>query len=134
MFCLPKNAASRRYGFRIGWSMALYTLFVLLAAWIFKHDHPTGLLAYALALLPALPLIAVIAIMGLYLAQEKDEFQRNVLIQSILWGIGGTLAVTTTWGFLELFAGIPHFQSYLTMPLFWFLFGVATPLLKRKYR
>jgi len=72
--------------------------------------------------------------MGIYLAQEKDEFQRNILVQSLLWGIGGTLAVTTTWGFLELFAGVTHFQTYLTLPVFCFFFGVASPLLKRKYR
>ena len=39
-------------------------------------------------LLPAIPIIGIIAVVGLYLAEEKDEFQRNLLIQSMLWGLG----------------------------------------------
>jgi hypothetical protein len=87
-----------------------------------------------LAVLPALPLIASIVVWGLYLLEEQDEFQRNVLIQSMLWGIALTLGVLTAWGFLELFVPVPHFQLYLAYPLFAFFVGVSTPLLKRRYR
>ena len=46
--------------------------------------------------------------LGRFLAAEKDEFQRNVLIQCLLGGIGGTLTTTTIWGYLEDFAHAPH--------------------------
>ena len=134
MTCAPHNAASRRYTYRFLPAMISYAIFFLISTWIFKHHHPAGALAYGLALLPALPLIATMVAAGLYLIEEQDEFQRNMLIQSMLWGIGATLAVTTTWGFLEQFTGVPHFDAYLAYPLFWLCVGIATPLLKLRYR
>jgi len=73
-------------------------------------------------------------VVGLYLAEEKDEFQRTVLIQSMLWGMGATLAVTSVWGFLENFVQVAHFDLYLVFPLFCFFVGVFTPLVKARYR
>jgi hypothetical protein len=134
MNCLPKSAATRRYTRRFLPTMGLYVIFLFIAAWVFPHYHPTGVPAYLLAILPALPIIAVIGIIGLYLAEEKDEFQRNLLIQSMIWAMGGTLVVTTAWGFLEAFITVPHFQLYLVFPLFWFFVGISTGLLKLRYR
>jgi len=133
MFCTPKNPAIRRYTYRLLVAMSFYIAFIVVAVYAFR-EHITGPLAYLLAALPALPIVAMLAIIGLYLAEEKDEFQRNVLVQSILWAVGATLSFTTIWGFLELFVAVPHFDLYLVFPLFWGLVGVASPLLKRRYR
>ena len=132
--CVPQNAAARRYQLRLIPAMVLYVICIISAAWVFRSVRPVGIFAYALALAPALPIIGVIVIVGLYLAEETDEFQRNLLIQSILWGIGGVLVLATMWGFLELFTGVPHFQVYLTFPLFWFFVGIAGYLLRLRYR
>ncbi len=128
------SPALRHYRQRFLPAMAAYACLLVAAVWIFTHRHPTGVLAYLLALLPAVPLAATIVIVGLYLKEEHDEFQRTVLIESMLWAIGATLSLTTIWGFLENFANAPHFQPYLVYPLFWFFVGVATPLLKLRYR
>lgn len=132
--CMPKNVATRKYARRFTPAMILYVVFLWTAVWTFRHHHPTGIVAYVLAILPALPILATIVIVGLYLAEEQDEFQRNILIQSMLWGIGLSMGIMTVWGFLELLVGIPHFDAYLAYPLFWFIVGLTTPLLKRKYR
>lgn len=129
-----KNAATRRYHRRFFPAMALYIVFVFSASWAFPRYHPVGIAAYLLAVLPAIPIVAVIIIVGLYLADEKDEFQRAFLVQSMIWSIGATLSVTTIWGFLELFAKAPHLPPFLIFPLFWFFVGLATPLLKLRYR
>ena len=134
MNCLPKNTATRRYTVRALCAMSLYVAFLSTAVWLFKHHPPTGAPAYILALLPALPIVAMIIIVGVYLAEEQDEFQRNVLIQSMLWSIGITLAITTVWGFLENFGNTPHLQPFLIFPMFWFIVGVSTPILKVQYR
>jgi hypothetical protein len=128
------NPAVRRYIWRFSGVMVLYVLFLVLAVWEFKHGHPTGGLAYLLAVLPSLPIIGGLVIVGVYLAEEKDEFQRTVLVQSMLWGIGATLAVTSVWGFLENFVQVVHFDLYLVFPLFWFFVGIFTPVLKARYR
>jgi hypothetical protein len=134
MLCIPEGAASRRYLYRFAPTMGLYLIFLYISVRSFRHLHPTGAFAYGLAVLPALPLIATLVIVGIYIVEEQDEFQRNLFVQSVLWGIGLSMAVMTVWGFLELLAGIPHFQTYLAYPLFWMFVGIATPLLKLRYR
>lgn len=134
MLCESTNLAIRRYTRRFLSSMVIYAAVLLTVVWIFKHWHPSGLIAYPLAVLPALPIVAGITIAGLYLVEEKDEFQRAVFVQSMIWGIGATLVFTTIWGFLELFAGIQHFQTYLAFPLFCAFGGIASYVLKARYR
>jgi hypothetical protein len=134
MICLPKNPAIRRYTWRFASVMALYVVFLFLAAWEFHHRHPTGVLAYLLAVLPSLPILGGLVVVGLYLGEERDEFQRMVMVQSMLWGIGATMAVTTVWGFLELFVQVQHFDLYLVYPLFWFFVGIFTPIMQARYR
>lgn len=74
MACASKSAATRRYLFRLVPTMAVYVLFVSISKWSFQHLHPTGLSVYLLAILPALPMVGSLAIVGLYVAEESDEF------------------------------------------------------------
>lgn len=134
MVCSPMNAAVRRYTYRFLTLMLFYMVFLVAAVWTFAHRHPAGPPAYGLAVLPALPIVGMLIVVGLYLAEEKDEFLRNLFVQSMVWGIGATLALTTVWGFLELFVNIPHLQPYLVFPIFWAFVGVATFLLRLRYR
>ncbi len=87
-----------------------------------------------MAVLPALPIIWVIIETGRYLADEKDEFQRSVLVQSLLGGIGGILATTTIWGFLEDFALAPHLDLVLIYAIFWLFVCVSYPVVRLRYR
>src|SRR6266478_3282839 len=83
MWC-TKSAAERRYLSRVLVSMAGYVLAIAGVSWMFAHRHPQGATVYLLALLPALPIFACIAILGIYLSEEKDEFVRTVLVKSRL--------------------------------------------------
>jgi len=129
-----KNLVVRRYIWRFSASMTLYVAFLCLAVSEFRRGHPTGAVAYLLAVLPSIPIIGTIASVGLYLAEEKDEFQRTVLVQSMLWGIGATLAATSVWGFLENFVAVRHMEPFLVYPMFCFFVGIFTPMLKARYR
>jgi hypothetical protein len=84
--------------------------------------------------LPAIPIIGIIVVVGLYVAEEKDEFQRNLAIQSMLWGLGAIMALTSVWGFLQIFTHIHPFQPFMTFPLFWCFVGIAAAALRWKYR
>jgi hypothetical protein len=129
-----KNLAMRRYLYRFLAAITFYTVFLAAAVWAFPRYHPTGLLAYVLAILPALAIVGVIVVVGLYLAEEKDEFQRTILIHTMLWGMGATMAACTVWGFLELFVGIPSLKLYLIFPMFWAFVGFFTPMIQARYR
>jgi hypothetical protein len=112
----------------------LYVAVVFFAKWSFQHLHPTGLSLYLLALLPALPMVASLAIVGLYVAEETDEFERSILIQSILWGLGGSLAVSTIWGALEDFAQAPHRAAFYSYLFFWIFMAISGVVIRLRYR
>ena len=114
--------------------MIAYVAILFTVDWLFRDHPPTGWLRYPLAAAPGLPVVGVIWAMGALLATEPDEFERSMLVQSMLWGIGVTLSITTVWGFMENFAAAPHLDLYLVFPLFMIAFGLAQPLVRGRYR
>ena len=82
------------------------------------HLHPAGVLAVLCAAVGAAPMIAAIFIVGLYLAEEKDEFQRSLFVQAILWGLGVAACATVFWFALGTFIHIPHMNFVLGEFLF----------------
>ena len=134
MLCMPLSKAGRHYIYRLAPTMALYLLFLFISQWTFHHLHPTGLLVYLLAVLPALPLVGTLAIVGLYIAEESDEFERSVVVQSMLWGLGGTLSVSTIWGSLEDVAKAPHISTFYVYIFFWIFMGISQPFIRMRYQ
>ena len=134
MICMPSNPAQRRYVIRMVVAAALCVLFSVVAAASFLLGHIQGVLAYLVAVLPAFPIMGALVGTGLYLAEEKDEFQRELLIQSLLGGIGATLSATTIWGFLEDFTHVPHLDLIWVYPIFWLFVGLSMPFVWMRYR
>jgi hypothetical protein len=106
------NPAQRAYLRRFVPLMIAYV--VTLSAAIWSHDRfaPTGLLAFALAVLPALPLIGVVWALGRLLVEEPDEYLRSLHVRQFMIATGFMLAVTCIWGFLETFELVPHVPMY----------------------
>ena len=134
MDCLPNNRAWKRYNKRYLITLPFYLVLLFAATHILRHNHPSRPLAIVIAILPSIPLVAMIAIAGLYLKEETDEFQRAIFQQSLLWSMGLVLAVTSIWGLLEMIAGVPHLPIFYVFPVFCVFFSISSPLLKRRYR
>lgn len=134
MECATKNQAVRRFRVRSYWSAALVILFAFIAAASFRLLHLHGVVAYLVAILPALPILWALVALGQYLAEETDEFQRTLHVQYLLWGIGGTLGLTTVWGYLEDFARAPRLDLIYIYPIFWLFVAIAMPVVRRRYR
>ncbi len=128
------SPAGRRSLKRVIPTMIAYVVLVFGASFAFRLLDPTGPVAWLIAVAPALPIVAMIAIMGLYIKEETDEFQRNILIESMLWGFGATLSVTTVWGFLEMYVHTPPMQSFWAFPLFCGAMGLSQVVVRRRYR
>jgi hypothetical protein len=128
------NPAVRRYLLRFFTAIGAYVAILVSVILYLVRFHPSGPVVYFLAALPALPIIGIIIVVALYLAEEKDEFQRTVLERSLLWGIGGTLATTSVWGFLEMYSNVQHISSFYVFPLFWAFVGIAGVALRLHYR
>ena len=114
-----RNPAQRRYNRRVlGLSLA-YAGALIGVSFVFRSSPPTGALAWALALLPALPLVGIVIAMGRYLVEESDEYLRAVESRKALIATGFMLIVTTCWGFLQSFDQVPRVDFYWAAIL-WF--------------
>lgn len=118
MYC-GLGEARRRYNrsvllLSIGYALALFGVVAF-----FRNSHPSGVSAYAAAILPALPIIGVFFVAGRYLAEEQDEYLRVQLTRHALFATGLMLSIATVWGFLENFDLVPRVDSYWAAIL-WF--------------
>jgi hypothetical protein len=129
-----QNPAQRRYVRRFFPAMGAYVVVLFACTWAAKTYDPQGGALILLSLLPALPLLAVIAVMGMYLTEESDEFIRARLVTSMIGGLGVTLAFTTVWGFLEHGGVVPHFETFLAFPLWCGSFGLVQCFLNLRDR
>ena len=134
LLCNSKNIVERRYVYRMWVVAGLCVLSSLIAAFTLRFTHWKGLPAYPVAVLPALPILWALWETGRYINDEKDEFVRNVLVQCLLGGIGGCLAVTTVWGYLTDFAGARPMDLIWVYPIFWFCVALCYPVVKARYR
>jgi hypothetical protein len=127
------SAAARRYANRIWPVMLSYVVLLGLAVWTLDSQTVAGPLRYAIAILPALPLVGVIALVAQAISAEEDEFQRAVWAEAMLWGVAATMVATTLWGFLEM-AGAPHLSLYWVFPFFTGATLLAILRLRQRYQ
>lgn len=120
-----KTPAWRRYNWRVVWLSLLYVVFLLGAVFALKLDLATGPLAYLVAVLPALPVIGIIAAIGRYLVEEEDEYVRMLMVRQTLWASGFSLSAATIWGFLESFDLIGRVDGYYVVIVWFFGLGVG---------
>ena len=116
---MVRSLALRRYNRAIiGLSLA-YAGALIGANVVFKGNVPSGLLAYLVAVVPALPIIGMFAAIGRYLNEEQDEYVRVLAVRKSLIASAFALSIATAWGFLESFDVVGHIDSYYIAVL-WF--------------
>lgn len=128
------NAAKKRY---ITWfipTMLVYVVAVLGVTWLFNNNPPAAPLSYLFAILPAVPVLGVIAIIGRYLAQETDEFVRMRQVVGLLIAVGLTLAFCAAWGFLEIYADVPKVGLFNVVWIFFGGMGIGSAVTAWWYR
>jgi hypothetical protein len=123
--CGTSTPAGKRYQRRVMVTMSLYVAVLFAAVRLVKHAHPHGWLLYAIALVPALPILATLGALARYLQEEKDEYVRLITMRSLLVGSAALLTVLVVNDFLRAISGaeaIPPFSSWV---IFFVAFGVA---------
>lgn len=116
---MKQTRASRRYVKGTLLAMTSYVLILLGVTVFFRQMHPAGAIAYVAAVLPALPIVAVFALVGRYMAEEQDEYLRMLLVRQSLFATAFAMTIATMWGFLESFDLVPHVDAYY-VAILWF--------------
>ena len=99
--------------------MLAYVALVFAAPALIEAVHARGVLLWVLAVLPALPIIAVFVWIGTYWVELGDEYLRLLEVRKALVASGVTMSFAATWGFLEIYARAPHLPTFY-IPVIWF--------------
>ena len=117
MLTPPRNPAYRRYLRRMVPITIAYIAGVWLASALVANRAPLSALAIALALLPGIAVVWWIWAIGRLLVELDDEYLRLLEVRKVIIATGTTLAVTSVWGLLELYTGVPKLPLFYVFPL-----------------
>lgn len=124
-WALAHSPAQKRYNRRAMGLSLLYAVLLIAAVYLFKHREVSGAMAWIIAVLPALAIIAIFVAIGAYIVEESDEYLRTLVIRQTLYASGFMLSLTTLWGFLESFGLVGHVEAYYTAILWFAGFGLG---------
>jgi hypothetical protein len=108
----PVRAPQRRYLARFVPAMIGYAVLLAGAVWVWKTAAPTGVLAWAVAAAPAVPLLLAVRAIALLIFEEDDEFQRARQMHVFVWATCATLVVCSVYGFLDMFGVVPDVELW----------------------
>lgn len=121
-----RSPAIRKYTVRLVFLMTVYLVTLFTAVSLFNAEMVSGPAAYALAVLPALPIIGVFWTVMRLLVEEPDEYIRSLLVRQVLIATGFCLTVMTIWEFLQNFELVPAGNGGFGAAFFWFVgFGLG---------
>ena len=93
----------------------------------FDDMKPRG--AWGFSLVVAAPVIGHIWTFLVWM-RDSDEFVRAITAKRFIVATGVTLAISSIWGFMELYANAPHVSAAMVYPLLWASFGVVSPFIR----
>jgi hypothetical protein len=115
----------RRYTIRLGVSMTVYVVSLIVAVYLVNQRHVTGPILWPLALLPGLAIVGAFYAIGMLIVETSDEFIRMLLVRQVLYATVIALSLATIWGFLENFELVRHIPAFY-WAIAWFAgFGIG---------
>lgn len=122
----------RSYLVRTAWSMGLYVL-INVAAIVGVFDALVGQPAgWAIAALLGLSVAAQIWA-TLRLMAQSDEYLRAIVAKCFILAAGAAMALWTAWGFGESYAAAPHLPGWLLYPVFWGIYALVSPFVRKSH-
>ncbi len=116
-----RSAAMHRYTRRLALCMVTYIVLIFAVGTLFRAAPPTGVLAWAAAILPALPLLGVFWTIFRLLVEESDEYMRMMLVKQTLFATAFCLCVMTIWEFLQNYEVVAPGTGGFGTAFFWFM-------------
>jgi len=127
------SAALMRYNHRLLATVLAYVVGLMVAVSLYDRGGLEPIWAAAVTLLPTLPALAMIVVMGRYLIEETDEYLRHRASLSAIIGLGCVLVLGTIWGFLETFGVVPHVWAWWVVPVWAVGLGIGQAILSARY-
>ena len=115
------SPALRRHLTRLAALMTIYVVCIFLAGYLFRHSPSSGLAAYALAVLPALPIVGVVWTIMRLIIEETDEYLRMLHVKQNLFATGFCLTVMTVWEFLQNYNVVSQDSQGFGTTFVWFM-------------
>ena len=119
------SAAGKRYRRRVLTAMALYIVILFSCLKVVKAVPMHGWTLYLLAVLPAVPVLAVLVSLARYLQEETDEYLRMLTVRALLVAAGAMLATTVVNDFLRVIAHGGPLMAFVGFIVFFVSFGIA---------
>ena len=115
------SPAMQRYTHRLAICMIIYTVLIFAVGFLFRLAPPQGPLAWAAAVLPALPILGVFWTISRLLIEETDELMRMMLVKQTLIATAFCLSVMTVWEFLQNYDVLPDGNGGFGTAFVWFV-------------
>jgi hypothetical protein len=109
--CL-QTPAQRRHGRRVLIASLAYAAALIPTVYVIKHGLVAGGWRMALALIPAVPMVAMFTSYARYLSEETDEYIRMMVVRQILMATTVAMVVAVVWGLLVDLGGAPPIATY----------------------
>jgi hypothetical protein len=113
-------------GATAGWVLFLAAVYALVVGRRAGWPEPAML---AVSMVPAVT-VALQFLAAYRKIAAEDEFVRALTAKRMIFAAAVSLTLATGWSVGEL-AGLPHLPAWIVYPLFWGMFGLATPLIRR---
>ncbi|PQM27839.1 hypothetical protein CVO77_04600 [Sphingopyxis lindanitolerans] len=111
------STVARRYNRRMLGASFAYVIGLGAGLLLLRGQDVAKPVAALLALLPTLPVFAMIWAMARYVIEEKDEYLRARTVNAALIATGLLLATATFWGFLTTFEVAPDVPAWAAVPV-----------------
>ena len=121
-----RSPAMMRHMKRLTIFMVIYVALIFAVGFLFRLAPPEGALAWAAAILPALPIIGVFWSIFRLLTVEPDEFVRMMMVRQVMIATAFCLTVMTIWEFLQTFDVVPDGTGGFGTAFVWFVgYGIG---------
>jgi hypothetical protein len=117
--CKRNLTAFQRRSIQLIGSMLGFCVAIGVGPHVLLERHHFSTAAYfGIAVLATIPIIGTLIIISRYLAGEKDEYLRSLVVQSILWGFGVVMIVDTLLAYLVEYHSIDIPFGLFNMEIF----------------
>ncbi|HEY6815531.1 MAG TPA: hypothetical protein VI168_08335 [Croceibacterium sp.] len=106
-------------------TLGAFVVCMCLAVYLSRAYRPTGLAAFALALLAIAPVGGIVWSAARYLREETDEFLRHRAVNALLVSLAFVLIVGSLWGSLQMFGLAAPSLNLWVLPAWGFGFGLG---------